>query len=60
VPRTDDRLDRALLRLAGWSVDRFGSKRMWMVSLALFLGGSALCGFAPTAAEHRARPCPST
>ncbi|MFL6072648.1 MAG: MDR family MFS transporter [Mycobacteriales bacterium] len=32
--------------LTGWSVARFGAKRMWMVSLALFLVGSALCGLA--------------
>jgi EmrB/QacA subfamily drug resistance transporter len=35
-----------VLPLAGWSVDRFGSKRMWMLSLVLFLGGSVLCGAA--------------
>jgi len=35
-----------VIPLAGWSVDRFGSKRMWMLSLALFLGGSVLCGAA--------------
>jgi EmrB/QacA subfamily drug resistance transporter len=32
--------------LTGWSVARFGAKRMWMVSLALFLVGSTLCGLA--------------
>jgi EmrB/QacA subfamily drug resistance transporter len=35
-----------VIPLAGWSVDRFGSKRMWLLSLALFLDGSALCGLA--------------
>ncbi len=30
----------------GWSIDRFGAKRMWLVSLVLFVGGSALCGLA--------------
>jgi EmrB/QacA subfamily drug resistance transporter len=35
-----------VIPLAGWSVDRFGAKRMWMLSLALFLGGSVLCGTA--------------
>jgi EmrB/QacA subfamily drug resistance transporter len=35
-----------VIPLTGWSVDRFGGKRMWMLSLALFLGGSALCGAA--------------
>jgi EmrB/QacA subfamily drug resistance transporter len=29
---------------AGWMTERFGSKRVWMVSLALFGIGSALCG----------------
>jgi EmrB/QacA subfamily drug resistance transporter len=35
-----------VIPLTGWSAARFGTKRMWMVSLALFLGGSALCGLA--------------
>ena len=35
-----------VIPLTGWAVDRFGSKRMWMLSLALFLGGSVLCGLA--------------
>jgi len=32
--------------LTGWAVERFGSKRMWIASLALFLLGSALSGAA--------------
>jgi EmrB/QacA subfamily drug resistance transporter len=40
-----------VIPLTGWSVDRFGSKRMWMLSLALFLGGSVLCGSAWSAAS---------
>jgi EmrB/QacA subfamily drug resistance transporter len=35
-----------MIPLTGWSVDRFGSKPMWMLSLAVFLGGSVLCGVA--------------
>jgi EmrB/QacA subfamily drug resistance transporter len=35
-----------VIPLTGWSAGRFGTKRMWMVSLTLFLGGSALCGVA--------------
>ncbi len=35
-----------VIPLTGWAVDRFGSKRMWMLSIALFLGGSVLCGAA--------------
>ncbi|MET9266519.1 DHA2 family efflux MFS transporter permease subunit [Amycolatopsis sp. NPDC004079] len=32
--------------VAGWAVDRFGVKRVWLSSLALFLLGSALSGMA--------------
>ncbi|MFI7135734.1 MDR family MFS transporter [Nonomuraea sp. NPDC050153] len=32
--------------ITGWSADCFGAKRMWLVSLLLFLAGSALCGLA--------------
>ncbi len=35
-----------VLPLAGWSIERFGAKRMWMISLACFLVGSTLCGIA--------------
>ncbi|MEN3284631.1 MAG: hypothetical protein V7607_5771 [Solirubrobacteraceae bacterium] len=35
-----------VIPLTGWSAGRFGIKRMWMVSLVMFLGGSALCGVA--------------
>ena len=34
---------------AGWMSERFGSKRVWMVSVALFGLGSALCGLASSA-----------
>lgn len=30
----------------GWLAGRFGAKRMWLISLALFLVGSVLCGAA--------------
>ena len=30
----------------GWLVGRFGAKRMWLVSLVMFLAGSMLCGVA--------------
>jgi EmrB/QacA subfamily drug resistance transporter len=33
-----------VIPLTGWAMERFGSKRMWIISLVLFLGGSALCG----------------
>ncbi|WP_053226800.1 MDR family MFS transporter [Solirubrobacter soli] len=32
--------------LTGWALDRFGGRRMWLLSLAGFLGGSVLCGLA--------------
>ncbi|WP_433890144.1 MDR family MFS transporter [Streptomyces sp. CA-111067] len=32
--------------LSGWTVERFGARRMWLLSLLLFLGGSLLCGAA--------------
>ncbi|MEV1070023.1 MDR family MFS transporter [Streptomyces sp. NPDC050263] len=32
--------------LTAWTVERFGAKRMWLVSLLLFLAGSMLCGIA--------------
>jgi EmrB/QacA subfamily drug resistance transporter len=33
-----------VIPLTGWSMERFGGKRMWMISVTLFLAGSALCG----------------
>jgi EmrB/QacA subfamily drug resistance transporter len=35
-----------VIPMSGWTVERFGAKRMWMSSLALFTLGSALCGLA--------------
>ncbi|HET6742595.1 MAG TPA: MDR family MFS transporter [Kribbella sp.] len=32
--------------ITGWSANRFGAKRMWIVALSLFLAGSVLCGIA--------------
>jgi len=32
--------------LTGWVIERFGAKKMWITSLALFIIGSALCGAA--------------
>jgi EmrB/QacA subfamily drug resistance transporter len=32
--------------ISGWAVDRFGAKRIWMTSTALFVLGSSLCGLA--------------
>ncbi|HET6549394.1 MAG TPA: DHA2 family efflux MFS transporter permease subunit, partial [Solirubrobacter sp.] len=35
-----------VIPLTGWAMERWGGKRMWMTSVALFLVGSALCGLA--------------
>ena len=35
-----------VMPVTGWAVDRFGGKRLWLLSLSLFVGGSALCGLA--------------
>src|SRR3954454_7116562 len=35
-----------VIPLTGWSMERFGGRRMWMLSVVLFLLGSTLCGLA--------------
>jgi EmrB/QacA subfamily drug resistance transporter len=35
-----------MIPLSGWASERFGSKQVWMLSVALFGAGSALCGLA--------------
>jgi EmrB/QacA subfamily drug resistance transporter len=35
-----------VIPLAGWATERFGSKRVWMISIAIFGVSSALCGIA--------------
>jgi EmrB/QacA subfamily drug resistance transporter len=35
-----------VIPLTGWAAHRFGTKRLYMTSLALFVGGSVLCGMA--------------
>jgi EmrB/QacA subfamily drug resistance transporter len=35
-----------VIPLSGWIADRFGTKRLYMISIALFLAGSALSGLA--------------
>jgi EmrB/QacA subfamily drug resistance transporter len=36
----------AVVPVTGWAADRFGGKRVWMFSLAVFVCGSLLCGLA--------------
>ena len=33
-----------VIPVTGWAIERFGPRRLWMMSLVLFLAGSALCG----------------
>src|SRR3954453_13121500 len=35
-----------VIPLTGWAMERFGGRNLWMVSVALFLVGSVLCGLA--------------
>ncbi len=35
-----------VIPLTGWAADRFGTKRLWLISVTLFLLGSALSGLA--------------
>ncbi|MYW00965.1 DHA2 family efflux MFS transporter permease subunit [Streptomyces sp. SID3343] len=35
-----------VIPLAGWSTERFGSRRVWMAAVTVFTAGSALCGAA--------------
>jgi EmrB/QacA subfamily drug resistance transporter len=39
----------AVIPLAGWASERFGTRRVWLVALASFVAGSALCTAAPSA-----------
>src|SRR6266481_4317271 len=34
----------SVIPLTGWASERFGAKRVWIVSLAVFMLGSLLCG----------------
>ncbi|WP_127493829.1 DHA2 family efflux MFS transporter permease subunit [Paenibacillus glycanilyticus] len=38
----------AVIPLAGWMTDKFGSKRIFLITIALFTLGSVLCGAAQT------------
>src|SRR5947209_4693219 len=39
----------AVIPVTGWAARRFGAKRVYVVSLILFTGGSVLCGLATSA-----------
>ncbi len=41
----------AVIPLSGWITERFGSKRTWIASIAVFAVGSALCATATSAGE---------
>src|SRR5438445_4485691 len=41
----------AVIPLSGWAADRFGPRRVYLVSLVLFTAGSALCGLSNTTTE---------
>ncbi|MGA2926693.1 MAG: DHA2 family efflux MFS transporter permease subunit [Solirubrobacteraceae bacterium] len=41
----------AVIPVTGWAAERFGSKRVYLVSLVLFSAGSALCGLATSTGE---------
>ncbi|MEU7995252.1 DHA2 family efflux MFS transporter permease subunit [Micromonospora sp. NPDC049060] len=40
-----------VIPLSGWAADRFGTKRLYMIALALFTIGSGLCATADTLGE---------
>ena len=41
----------AVIPLSGWFTERFGSKRTWIASIAVFAIGSGLCALATSAGE---------
>jgi EmrB/QacA subfamily drug resistance transporter len=41
----------AVIPLTGWAAERFGTRRMYVISLVLFTTGSALCGLSTSTAE---------
>ncbi len=41
----------AVIPVSGWAAERFGAKRVYLVSLALFTAASALCGFADSSTQ---------
>jgi EmrB/QacA subfamily drug resistance transporter len=41
----------AVIPVTGWAARRFGAKQVYITSLILFVGGSALCGLATSTSE---------
>src|SRR3954466_12184545 len=41
----------AVIPVTGWAALRFGAKRVYVVSLVLFIAGSVLCGLAASTTE---------
>src|SRR3954462_1950295 len=41
----------AVIPVTGWAARRFGAKRVYVISLVLFIAGSVLCGLASSANE---------
>src|SRR5439155_18315123 len=41
----------AVIPITGWAAQRFGAKRVYVLSLVLFTAGSALCGLASSTGE---------
>jgi EmrB/QacA subfamily drug resistance transporter len=41
----------AVIPLTGWAVRRFGARRLYLIALAVFTAGSALCGLASSSGE---------
>jgi EmrB/QacA subfamily drug resistance transporter len=41
----------AVIPLSGWAAERFGTRRMYLISLVLFTAGSALCGLSTSTTE---------
>ena len=45
------------LPISGWVADKFGAKRIFMVSMVLFALASAACGFVPASTRTRTPFC---
>src|SRR5262244_2113977 len=41
----------SVIPASGWATERFGARRVWIVSLAVFLAGSLGCGLSGSVAE---------